>query len=311
MTDFDLNLVRVFVLLYETRSVTATAEAVHVSQPTISYSLAKLRRHFGDDLFRRTRHGLSPTAAADGLYEPLRQSLAGIEQAVHPAPAFDPSTSRARFTIGMTDLGETSLLPALLGPLREQAPGVSLAVRPLEVADSVRQLTRGELDAFIATPVLSAPRVRRIPLFSEGYVLMVASDHPRIRGQSATVQQLRAERHVLVDGPSGHVGPKLALQTLEVLDRVALQVARFSVLPYLVQRSDLVAIVPEYLGHAYAASHPVRLARLPISLEPLEVALYTLPEQSRTPAQRWLTGFVHQVLTRIEPSLTAGAAALG
>ncbi len=296
MSDFDLNLVRVFVLLYETRSVTATADAVHVSQPTVSYSLAKLRRHFGDELFRRSGHGLSPTAAADRLYEPLRQSLATIQQAISPAPAFDPATSRARFAIGLSDLGEASLLPLLLAPLQARAPSVSLVARPLDMSDSPRQLANGEVDAFIATPVLTSPQMRRIPLFSESYVVMVTDRHPRVRGDSVTVAQLRAERHILVDGPFGHVGPKLALQTLELLDRVALQVGKFSVLPYLVQHSELVAIVPEYLGRAYAATHPVRLLRLPISLEPIDVALYALPERSRTPAQRWLVDFLVQTL---------------
>ena len=297
MADFDLNLVRVFVLLYETRSVTAAAEAVHVSQPTVSYSLAKLRRHFGDELFRRSGHGLSPTAAADRLYEPLRESLVEIQRAIAPAPAFEPCTSRARFAIGLSDLGEAALLPRLLDSLRAQAPGVSLVVRPADIADSPRQLAHGEVDAFIATPVLTSPQMRRVPLFSEGYVVMVAGGHPRIRGDSVTVDQLRAERHALVDGPSGHVGSKLALQTLELLDHVAVEVYKFSALPYLVQRSDLVAIVPENLGRAYTASHPVRLLRLPIALEPVDVALYALPERSRTPAQRWLVEFIVRVLS--------------
>src|SRR3954453_22924573 len=108
VTGFDLNLVRVFVLLYETRSVTATAEAVHVSQPTVSYSLGKLRRRFDDELFRRGRDGLVPTVVADRLYEPLRDALAGIDGAVDPARSFEPSTAQAQFTIAMSDLGETS-----------------------------------------------------------------------------------------------------------------------------------------------------------------------------------------------------------
>lgn len=297
MTSFDLNLVRIFVLLYETRSVTATAEAVHVSQPTVSYSLGKLRRHFDDELFHRSRHGLAPTAVADRLYEPLQQSLAGIQHATSPASTFDPATAQARFTIGLSDLGQSSLLPRLLGPLRRQAPGVSLVVQPLDTTDSPRQLSRGELDAFVATPILASPQIRRIPLFAEGYLAMVARDHPRIRGDSVDAEQLHAERHILVDGPSGHVGPKLALQNLELLDRVALRVTEFSVLPYLVQNSELVAVVPELAGHVYAASHPVRLPHLPISLEPLEIALYALPERARNPAQRWLVDFLHETLT--------------
>ena len=297
VADFDLNLVRVFVLLYETRSVTAAAEAVHVSQPTVSYSLAKLRRRFDDELFRRGRDGLVPTVVADRLYRPLREALAGIDAAVDPARTFDPALARAVFTIALSDLGESSLLPRLVGPLQAEAPGVSLTVRPLDVAGSPEQLVRGHLDAFVATPILRAPQLRRIPLFAEGYRLMVAADHPRLTGPAVTVAELRREGQVLVDAPSGHLGPELALETLELLDRVALRVTRFSVLPYVVQRSELVAIVPGHAGRAYAVDHPVRLLELPLPLEPLEVALYVRPETSRTPAQRWLVDFLHRHLS--------------
>lgn len=296
MTDIDLNLVRVLVLLYETRSVTGTAEALHVSQPTVSYGLGKLRRHFDDELFRRSRQGLLPTALADRLYEPLRHSLTDIEAAVAPDRSFDPATAHTRFTIGLSDLGEASLLPRLVQPLRTQAPGVSIVVRPLDLAGSPRQLDRGEIDAFIATPAISAPRIRRIPLFTEGYLAMVADDHPRVRGTAVSEAELRAERHVLVDASSGHIGPKLALETYELLDHVVLQVGRFSVLPYLIQHTELVAVVPEVAGRAYAASHPVRLLRLPITLEPLEISLYARPNRARGAAQRWLVDFIRREL---------------
>lgn len=289
---FDLNLVRVFVLLYETRSVTATAEAVHLTQPTVSYSLGKLRRRFDDELFRRSRGGLVPTVVADRLYEPLRQSLAGITRAIEPADTFDAGSATARFTLALSDLGEASLLPRLVGPLAAEAPAVSLVVQPLDPATAPGQLARGHLDAFVATPILTAPQLHRMPLFAEGYRAMVAADHPRLRGGPVTVAQLRRERHVLVTHPSGHLGPELALESWGLLDRVALRVSRFSVLPYLVQDSELVAVVPGHAGRAYAASHPVRLVELPGALEPLEVALYARPEASRTPPQRWLVEFL-------------------
>src|SRR4051794_12623985 len=194
VTGFDLNLVRVFVLLYETRSVTATAAAVHVSQPTVSYSLGKLRRRFDDELFRRSRNGLVPTVVADRLYEPLREALEGIAAAVEPVQTFDPASAQARFTIALSDLGESSLLPRLVGPLATEAPGVSLTVRPLDVATASDQLLRGHLDAFVATPTLTAPQLRRIPVFAEGDRPMAAARHPRGTGATGTDGGLRRER---------------------------------------------------------------------------------------------------------------------
>src|SRR4051812_49741524 len=96
VTGFDLNLVRVFVLLYETRSVTATAEAVRVSQPTVSYSLGKLRRRFDDELFRRGRGGLLATVGADPLYEPLPGAVSRLQQAGGGEPGVHPPALQGR-----------------------------------------------------------------------------------------------------------------------------------------------------------------------------------------------------------------------
>nr|WP_042182018.1 LysR family transcriptional regulator [Kibdelosporangium sp. MJ126-NF4] len=296
MPDFDLNLVRTFVLLYETRSVTATAESMHVTQPTISYSLQKLRRRFDDDLFRRAKGGLEPTTKARELYEPLHGALASIESAVSGTLSFDPLTAHAQFTLCLSDLGEVSLLPRLMAALPSRAPGVRLTVRPLDVVNVADQLGRGDIDAFIASPLISSQRIARIPLFSEGYVGMVAEGHPRLRGERVTFADLAAERHITVFGPTGHDGPRKALAASGLLDRVVLEVTRFAALPYLVQRGDLVAMVPRDAAEVFAGTHPVRLLELPLAIEPAQVSIYTRHAHARSPGQRWLVEFMHDLL---------------
>ncbi|MEV7097762.1 LysR family transcriptional regulator [Amycolatopsis sp. NPDC051045] len=295
MPDFDLNLVRTFVLLYETRSVTATAESLHVTQPTISYSLQKLRRRFSDELFRRTGGGLVPTTTARALYEPLHSALSEIETAVSGAKSFSPSTARTAFTLCLSDLGEISLLPRLMAALPAVAPGVTLTVRPLDVDRAADQLGRGEIDAFIASTLISSQRVARVPLFSEGYLGMVALDHPRLR-PPVSFDELAAERHVTVFGPTGHDGPRRALEAGGLLDRVVLEVTRFAALPYLVQDGELVAMVPRLVARMFAGEHRVRLFELPLEVEPAQVSVYTRHTHARSPAQHWLVGFMREVL---------------
>lgn len=297
MRDFDLNLARVFVLLYETGSVTATAETLHVTQPTVSYSLGKLRRYVDDELFRRTGRGLVPTAAAERLYEPLHRALADIDGALAPSDGFDAATDPARFTLAMTDLGEATLLPRLVAAARHEAPGVSFVVQPLDIEDVERRLVRGEVDAFIATPVITSHRTVRIPLFRERYVALVAPDHPRVRGGAMSMAQLAAERHATVVGPSGHTGPRAALAAHDLLDRICVELTRFGPLPYLVEATDLVAIVPAYVADAFTRTHRARMVRLPFEIEPIEVALYARHGASRGSQQRWLIDFVGRVLS--------------
>jgi DNA-binding transcriptional LysR family regulator len=296
MKEFDLNLARVFVLLYETGSVTVTADTLHVTQPTVSYSLGKLRRQFGDELFRRTGRGLAPTSVAQRIYEPLHRGLAEIDATLRQADAFDPASVPARFTLALSDLGELTFLPRLVAEARRRAPHVSFTIRSLDVDGAERALGRGELDAFVATPVLTSHRTVRIPLFRERYVGLVAAEHPRVHGDALTMAELEREHHATVFGPSGHVGPRAALARHGLLDRVAVEVTRFSALPFLLEATDLVAIVPEYVAAVVSRSHGVRVVRLPFDIEPIEVALYARHDRARSPSQRWLVSFLADVL---------------
>jgi DNA-binding transcriptional LysR family regulator len=291
-TEFDLNLVRTFVLLYERRSVTATARALHVTQPTVSYSLQKLRRRLHDELFLRGARGLVPTARAVALYDPLRESLTQIDLSVASERGFDASTSTSHFSIALSDLGELSLLPRMLDAMLTSAPYTRLTVLPLDMAEAEGQLSRGEIDAFIASPVIQSGRITRLPLFSEPYLGVVRGDHPRITGTTVTREQVAAERLVGVTGHSGHVHPVRAIHTEGLGRHVLLELTRFAALPNLLAGTDLVGFVPRNVAEVFADSHDLRLFALPWHVDAIEVALYTRHPHARSPAQTWLAGLI-------------------
>ncbi|MEU4313108.1 LysR family transcriptional regulator [Nocardia sp. NPDC024068] len=296
-SDFDLNLVRTFVLLYETRSVTAAADLLGVTQPTVSYGLGKLRRRLDDELFVRGPGGLTATSESERLYPPLRTALAKVTETLGATGEFDPGRP-TRFTLGLSDLGEVTVLPLVLAELAEQAPRAGLRVRAFDLDTATDQLTRGELDAVIASPVLDSPRLRRTPLFTEGYVGMVAADHPRIRSDTPDQAALEQERHVVVEGGTGHPGPRAALTEHRLEDRIAVRVTRFATLPYVVQDSELVAIVPERVARALGRTHSVRIFRLPWPIDPVEVAAYTRHTPEGAP-QRWFLDVIRTAMAKL------------
>ncbi|GAB6092867.1 LysR family transcriptional regulator [Furfurilactobacillus curtus] len=59
----------VFQAVYETRSFSQAAEQLYISQPTVSVQIQQLEQTLGTPLFTRNHHGVSPTAAADLLYQ--------------------------------------------------------------------------------------------------------------------------------------------------------------------------------------------------------------------------------------------------
>ena len=74
----DLNLLKTLDALLETRSVTAAAARLSLTQPTVSGMLARLREAFDDPLFVRAQRGIMPTPRAEALAAPLRHALHNI-----------------------------------------------------------------------------------------------------------------------------------------------------------------------------------------------------------------------------------------
>ena len=64
----DLNLLRVFDAIFQTRSVTIAATNLHLTQPAVSKQLNRLREVLGDPLFVRTNDGMAAGAFNAGRY---------------------------------------------------------------------------------------------------------------------------------------------------------------------------------------------------------------------------------------------------
>ena len=148
MSHLDLNLIRVFVAIYETRSVTQAAERLDVTQPTISYGLAKLRKLYADRLFTRGTDGLMPTSLAEQLFLRYRDALTSIESTLEQNTAFDPLRSTRRFRLAMSDIGVLYFVPPLLRKFQEAAPRIEIDI--VQIPDALSEdLSVGRLDMAI------------------------------------------------------------------------------------------------------------------------------------------------------------------
>ncbi|WP_162983650.1 LysR family transcriptional regulator, partial [Pseudomonas aeruginosa] len=201
MSPIDLNLIRTFVILYEAGSVTLAAERLFVTQPSVSYALARLRELFDDALFTRTRDGIQPTFVAEQLYGTFRESLTRIEGAVQSVRHFDPATTERRFRIALTDLGEVGFLSLILERLTRDAPFAEVEVLPLQVDEVGTWLSSAKVDAAICRQPVPGARSQRV--LHERYVCLLSDRHPRI-GDSLSLEQYLAERHIVVTRTSGH-----------------------------------------------------------------------------------------------------------
>jgi DNA-binding transcriptional LysR family regulator len=75
MSDFDMNLIKPFVKVYELNSITKTADLLNVSQPAISGSIKRIEQYLGYALFIRNGRNLNPTSNAHSFYAQISPVL--------------------------------------------------------------------------------------------------------------------------------------------------------------------------------------------------------------------------------------------
>ncbi|WP_089708414.1 LysR family transcriptional regulator [Vreelandella arcis] len=294
----DLNLIKVFLAIYETGSVSGAAKRVHLTQPSISYSLSRLRSLLHDPLFHRTRDGMQPTFAADKLYETFRTSIINIELAIASTREFNPSISQRTFRIALSDLGEVFLLPILMKKFRILAPNISIEVVPMEVNQVEDWLLKGRIDAAVGNLTFLKGKVDYLPIFEEYYTCLVCANHPRI-GKQLTLDQFLNEHHVRVSRTTGHSLVEDILKKLKISRHVSLTIPHFSVLPSIIPDSEVIVCLPSRVAGMFAKNGNTRAMDIPIKLPTFEVGVYWENQLEDTVAQQWLTQTIHRELFSI------------
>ncbi|MFJ4145229.1 LysR family transcriptional regulator [Pseudomonas sp. NPDC089734] len=82
LESIDLNSLLTFLLVYQEHSVSRAAECLHVKQPAVSNTLARLREYFADPLFVRHATGVIPTRRAHCIAEELAPAFVQIQTAL-------------------------------------------------------------------------------------------------------------------------------------------------------------------------------------------------------------------------------------
>lgn len=287
MAKLDLEWLVIFVEIYKANSVSKAAQRIGMAQASASIALNKLRRHFDDPLFTRTSRGMEPTPKAQAIYPELQEAICRVEKARGTRSEFSPSNSQREFRIGMTDISEIVLLPALINQLRQIAPGSSLETETIS-ADTARQLESGEVDLAVGfTPSLAAGFYQQA-LFEQDFVCLAAQSHPRIRGKLG-LRAFLAEGHIVVTtSGTGHIIVEKVLAQRKIERRVVLRVASFLGLARIVGKTELLVIVPRLLGEAFALQEPVQLLTPPMPLPRYKVRQHWHARYHADAGNRWL-----------------------
>ncbi len=282
----DLNLLKVFVAVYETGTVTAASERLFVTQSAVSQSLSRLRRELGDQLFARHGRALWPTPAAHELYPEFHDALSRVDAAVAGLRDFDPAVAQHRFRLALSELGEVGFLPGIVRALAAVAPRVELEVVPLDVHALPEWLVRGRIDLAIASTAPSGNFIGRI-LKSERYVMLLSRSHPLASRALITREDFVNAQHLMTTSDSAAPGVGAALERVGLGVTPGLVVGHTSALPGLLHAGPWVTVVPSSLAENWMPTWPLVTRDLPVELAPIDVQLYARSTSHESAALRW------------------------
>jgi len=216
LRHLDLNLLLALDALLDERNVSRAARRLGVSQPSVSGSLARLRRHFGDELLQRRGNQYQLTILGAQLAARIPAALAGVQRVFDTAPDFDPAVAEREFTLMVSDYAAAILGEPLTELAVRQAPNVRfrLLQNTPAAVDNIDDTLRAFDGLVMPHGILSDLPVT--DLYEDSWVCVVAEDNAMV-GDVLTLDDLAALPWVVTyHGPTAYTPALRQLQMIGV-----------------------------------------------------------------------------------------------
>jgi len=193
----EIKQLKAFLAIAETKTFTAGAKRVNVTQAAISMQIRQLEEEVGSQLFTRTPRRVILTEAGEYLLERARKILREHDSAVAEIAELG-GVEHGRLRIGSASAEFATLqLPHILQSIKEKYPNSEISVRAGTSQTLVEKIMHGDLDiAFVSLPVDNASITTDL-LFSDEIVAIAHPDHPFANKRSISPSDMAREKLIL------------------------------------------------------------------------------------------------------------------
>ncbi|WP_018982324.1 LysR family transcriptional regulator [Salinimonas chungwhensis] len=236
----DFNLLVLFTILYEERSLSRSSVRMNLSQPALSHKLKKLRQEFDDPLFVRSGHGLAPTPKADVMAQEVCTLVKSLEGFYVRSSEENIAGRTDTIRLYSTDFIEFMLLPDLIRRMQQKAPGVRIVTRNTTGEFPLKALENGDCDIAIAGFFDNLPNhFYRQALSSFEFAVLSDRQNP-YWGAAQSLKNFIRCKHVVttLNGDLKGVMDK-ALDKVGAQREVIAGASSFLTLPYVIRSTDL------------------------------------------------------------------------
>ncbi len=288
------HLLKALVTLLDEQSVTRAASRLNLSQPAASLLLKQLREIFGDPLLVRAGGGMVRTERGEHLRGAAGQMLLDLDHLMLDPDDFDPSVSRATFTIAMPDHILPLMFNGVMQEFRRQAPLARLSIRPLGTDyDFEGALASGATDLVISNWPTPPEYLKMSTLFEDEFVCLVDRNHPFVTTPPTLEDYLDASHVAPADYAIVHRGVvETYLSEINLTRERRVVVGYFSMAPYLVPGTDLVFTVTRRFAEHFTTFLPLQIVPSPVAYPPVRFYQLWHERKQHSPMHRWLRQLV-------------------
>src|SRR5687767_10165244 len=263
-----------------------------LSQPALSASLARLRRHFGDELLSRSGNEYRLTPLAVQLRDLARLALSGVERVFAAQTEFDPASSTREFSLLVSDYVVAVLGDSIAALLAEEAPHARLRL----TASTPPLVDRAE-QSLLSADLLVLPHgivtdLSHRDLYRDEWVCLVSADNPAVE-TGLSVEDLATMPWVTTfHGPTAATSGARHMRMAGIELDVQVVTENFLTVPGLVAGSRRIALLQRKLADLLPIDLGVRAVPCPMDVGQIVEAMWWHPVYDEDPEHAYLRDLV-------------------
>ncbi len=185
-----------FAAVCEYKSISKSAEMLHISQPSISMAIKDLEKEFGIKLFHRENKQFRISQEGMYIYEHIKDILSRID-ALEVQMA-DIGSHLSRLCLGIPNFTGMYLFSNLMDDFHHEYPDINLEVKQCSSAMMFKMLDNGScVTAIIVEPDTIPDNLEKHRVLSSEFVYCVNSGHPLAGVKAVSLSEIQHEPLIL------------------------------------------------------------------------------------------------------------------
>jgi len=193
----ELRHLRYFLAVAETAHFTRAAEAIYVSQPTLSQQIKQLEEDLGTTLFDRIGKRVMLTEAGEILQVHAQRIFTELEQAQQAIQELE-GLQGGELAVGVVQTVNAYMIPDLVARFTATYPKISLRIQELSADEIESRIEQGKLHLGISFIPPTSPFLEVELLFDEKLVLILPTSHRLATQKLVRFDELKDEALILL-----------------------------------------------------------------------------------------------------------------